>query len=438
MMAHSRIIALLAMICASVLSRNPIIAGALISNIVAKGMADELMLVSQENLGPLCGFGRDGNQWSVLAAYAEMSIGLQPASRTAWLELGEARWAQGQCYEALAAFERSSELQGTLINPAQFQLAGALYTLGERERSIAIFRGIGGARYVAGLADHAQQSGDYRSAVTLYALAIEIDPLPQIGDGFGVVAEQVTNLPRTSAEGIWRELFLETPSDQPVHWLAVGELALLAGDTLAAKNAFLRGLALSSDPYYFYLALARTSVKLEDWNEAITHYMLALKVKPTASVMPYVEIAEIETTLGDYGEVVVWCDKARAVFLDSHWPDFTQGYAAFRLGRLDEAETLFKAAHKKAPSDAYSLYYLGSISEAQNNILESAQFLELAASVSSVPSETCAWLLKAGDMFQRAGNISKADQMYAKGMMLCPSDPTLYDRLKVIRKLQGR
>jgi tetratricopeptide (TPR) repeat protein len=438
MIFHSKFIGLLMMVCAIVLSRSQVIAGTLVNNLVAKGTVNELMLVPRENLGLYCGFGKTSNAWSVLADYAKTSVDILPTSGPAWLDVGQVHWAQGRCNEALAAFEKSSELYGTFINPAQFQMARALYTLGEREQSITIFQSIGGARYVAGLADQAQQSGDYRSAITLYALAIEIDPLPQITDGFGLATEKVANLPKASAEGIWRELSLEMPPDQATHWIAVSELALLADDPLAAKDALLRGLELTNDPYYIYLALARSSVKLKDWDGAIANYELALKVKPTANVMPYVEVAQIEATLGNYGQVVAWCDKARSIFPDSHWPDFVQGYAALQLGRLDEAATLFESAHKKAPGDAYSLYYLGSIDEAQNNFLESARYFEQAASVNRVPSETCVWLLKTGDVYQRVGNISKADQIYEKGLTICPDDSTLLDRLGAIRKLEGR
>lgn len=424
--------------CFLILASGREISAALINNYVGFYLEGEFSQSSSGNFGPLCGFDAENNRGIILLRLIERGIDLRPENPSGWLALGRFYWMMGQCDQSIEEVTTSSHLSKSLDHPANYELARMLYMSDERDDSIRVYRTLAAAHLVARQADRARVQGDYQTALLLYEFASEIEPAPDIRKSFRIVTDEVLNLPAPQAREIWQELSLKTKSNQAAYWRAAGELAVLAGDTSTAKDAFLTGLSLSDDGYDFYLALARTSSKLEEWEEAVNNYELALDENPNESVLPYIKIAEIKLMLGNHSEFVLWCDKARSVFPKSHWPDFSQGLAAYQSGRLDEAETYFRNAHQLAPNDPYTLYYLGEVNELQNNTIEAASYYEQATDVNPVPAEICTWLLKAGEAYQRVEDLPKAGQMYEKGTTICPQDPTLRERFDAIRLLQDR
>jgi len=231
------------------------------------------------------------------------------------------------------------------------------------------------------------------------------------------------------AKRIWERVAGATGIDQPAHWRAVGEMALLDRDWIAAKRAFAQGIALSTDPYDLYLALARAQIGMEDWDGAILSYEKVVTLYPKRDVQPYLQAAEVEIQRGNYAGFANWCYRARRAFPESRVIDKTQGIVAWQLGKWEEAERLLLSAYEKGPSDPYPLYYLALTKQAQGELLAAARYMERAIMVYSYGIPPCDWIGIAGDLYRQAHAFNKARSMYQQGLAYCPEQKSFADRL---------
>jgi tetratricopeptide (TPR) repeat protein len=238
------------------------------------------------------------------------------------------------------------------------------------------------------------------------------------------------------ARRIWERIAAATGVDQPEYWRAVGEIALLDQEWDKAVLAFKQGIALSTDPYDLYLALARAQVAQRDFDGAISSYRAAVQLHPQRSVEVYVLAADIELQRGNYPGCAAWCEWARQSFPNSHVPDRTQGIAAWRLGKWEEAERLLLGAHQKDSNDPYPLYYLALTQSAQGRFAAAARYMEQATVrfVESYPltPPPCDWFRIAGELYWQVNDLEGAKSMYQQGLVHCPQEQIFSDRLRGI------
>ncbi len=165
---------------------------------------------------------------------------------------------------------------------------------------------------------------------------------------------------------------------------------------------------------------------------ALQSYAKAVEYGAGSSMDLYLEAADVAMMLQDYDGVTAWCNAARTSFPNSYQPDFTQGLAALRLGYLDDADKLLKAAHDKAPTESYSLSYLGLVKQYQKNFLRAAQYYEEAATLNPKLPESCDWLRISGDLYSETADQAQAGRVYETGLKQCTSNGVFQDRLKNI------
>lgn len=226
------------------------------------------------------------------------------------------------------------------------------------------------------------------------------------------------------AKRIWERVMAATGVDQPDHWQAAGEIALLNQEWETAVLAFKRAIALSSDPYTLYIALARAQMMMGDPGNALSSYEAAVQLAPKRGIDAYLLAANIELQRGNYPGFAAWCERARQSFPSSYVVDRTQGIGAFQLHQWAEAEKLLLSAHQKGPDDPYPLYYLALTKSAQGNFLAAARYMEQATqSFMELPISVpppCDWFGIAGDLYRQADDHKGAKSMYEQGLVHCP------------------
>lgn len=238
---------------------------------------------------------------------------------------------------------------------------------------------------------------------------------------------------------ILQRVMAATGVDQPDHWRAAGEIALLNQEWDTAIRAFKRGITLSHDPYALYITLARAQVSVRDWGGAISSYEAAVQLAPKRGIDAYLLAANIELQRGDYRHFAAWCDRARQSFPNSYLADRTHGIGAWQLHQWVEAERLLLSAHQKGPDDPYPLYYLALTKSAQGNFLAAARYMEQATrSFKELPVSVpppCDWLGIAGDLYRQANDLKGAKSMYEQGLVHCPLEQIFSDRLRAIQAI---
>jgi len=239
------------------------------------------------------------------------------------------------------------------------------------------------------------------------------------------------------AKRIWERVAAAKGVDQPEHWRAVGEIALLDQEWGKAVLAFEQGIVLSADPYNLYLALARAHLVMGNSDGAMSNYEAVVQLDPKRSVDVYLLAADIELQRGNYPGFAAWCERARQSFPNSHVPDRTQGIAAWQLGKWEEAERLLQNAHQKSPGDPYPLYYLALTKSAQGDFLAAARYMERAiVTFREMPGSfplPCDWFVIAGDLYQQANDLKAAKSMYQQGLVHCPQEQIFTNRLRAIQ-----
>lgn len=303
---------------------------------------------------------------------------LDPQNYNALAVLANVEWVQGQCDKAIVDWRKAIlEAQGN-EEAIRLQLAKALYTLGQRKESIAIFKELNSALYFYNLALSNRLARNTASEQQLYELAVEIEPQPEYMNGLALFYQE-HNEPEL-AVAMWEKLANNTPNTQIVHWLALGEAAKFRQNWQEAKFDLKQAITLSTDPYDIYLRLIRVLVLQKDWSGVIEFCEKAVQLKSTTASEPYTSAGKAALEQGNYDLAIRWYDRAiAAIPKGDPWPDIMAGNAAQKYGYLDEAEHRYKAALTRNSDHFSSLLYLAILKYQEGDVQQAITYMESIA-----------------------------------------------------------
>jgi len=387
------------------------LAGTLLLNLACREIVRSY-LRTDDVMAPAC--VRDRYSIDSAAAYAVQSTRLLPGNHRAWLSLGRVRWLQGECQTALTTWRTSLDRFPHQSLWPRFELARSLYVLGERDKAVSLFKEVEAVGYLYGLARIRDQVGDPETARQLYELALDVEPLPGVADVLAARYAQQGE-PELAAQ-VWQRVIAATMVDQPVHWLAMGQLAALKDDWLAARQAYEHAAAAPDhlcDVYLRYdlhLRLGRVLVKMEDLPDALEVYHNAIALRPRGSVEPYIAMGDIELRQGNYQAAVDWYDRAIAAFPGDPWPDIAAGDAAIEFDDPAEAERRYQTALALSPDHFLALVRMAWLRYRQGKRSEAIVYLERA----DPTSRNCGVLNWLEEWYRETGDMERAHQSAAK------------------------
>lgn len=161
--------------------------------------------------------------------------------------------------------------------------------------------------------------------------------------------------------------------------LAAAENRFADADTWLSK-----GLQATGNDYSLRLARASVLERLAQFDEAIALYEGLLVDRPGAEVV----INNLASLLSDYRTDKASHERAFQLaqrFRNSTVPQFrdTLGWAAYRVGRIEEAVILLKSAMDELPNLAVVHYHYGKAQVGANNNLLAREALERAVALGS-------------------------------------------------------
>jgi len=157
---------------------------------------------------------------------------------------------------------------------------------------------------------------------------------------------------------------------------------LAQGRTAQADEWLAKGLQATNNDYDLRLARASVLETLARYDDAIAIYETLLKDRPGAEVV----INNLASLLSDHRTDKASHDRAYELaqrFRNSQVPQFrdTLGWAAYRVGRLEDAVLLLKSAADALPELPIVHYHYGMAQLAQNNKALARDALERAVAL---------------------------------------------------------
>lgn len=182
----------------------------------------------------------------------------------------------------------------------------------------------------------------------------------------------------TKAYAIFNEVTKKMPTN-PVGFQQLANAQLRAADYAEAEKTVNQGLLVA--PADFMLRLSKASIyeastRIED---AIKVYEVLIKERPDSEVVAN----NLASLLTDHRSDKASYDRAyevTKVFSHSQIPQFldTYGWASYKVGKLDEAETALKNAAEKLPEMAVFHYHLAKVLIAKKDNSQAKQEMQKA------------------------------------------------------------
>lgn len=334
---------------------------------------------------------------SVAVPFLEMALQCSSNYQRVWLNLGRAAWLKGQCQQAVDFWQRAVELSPK-DQIALWQLANALYSIGETEQALKFYRLTKAEGFFYHLARRAQQENDQTRVFENYKIGISIAPNPDRSD----------------------------------YWWAVGQISEITKDWHTALYAYVRAIPLEKNDYRLYEIYMRAGVvaqRQKDYLTAAKYFESAIETHPQ-SVWGYLSRGNLEQVQLQYLQAIEWYQRAERIDPKSEWPLYYQGVLYWEMGRKDQARTLFIAAEKRNPQNPSVQFYLGLDAYGRNDLDEAINYLHQAIALYSAPPKY--WVQLLGDWQAQARYCTQSVATYQQLLVKYPDDSNIRQRLKTV------
>jgi len=203
------------------------------------------------------------------------------------------------------------------------------------------------------------------------------------------------------------------------------------GRTAEAVAEYERALTIDPDYVKSHNNLALALVELGRLDEAASHYKRSLELEPKAEI--YSDLGFIAAQQGKPDEALAAYHKALELDPDCASAHFNLAVDALRAGRLDDAETHYRAALSAKPNAetynglGYVLAHTGRLDEA---------IAEYRKAIESDPKYAPAYTNLA-ETFAAQGNLDEAVSYYRRSLAQRPS-AVVYNELGVVLRKLGK
>jgi len=216
--------------------------------------------------------------------------------------------------------------------------------------------------------------------------------------------------------------FLGAHPDHPLNGYVLpylGDVALTQGDAVAAEGYFRRGLkAFPQGPMQdaCRFGLAQALEKQEKLEEAERLYMaLAAKTSSPLADDARFHLGALQYAAGKLEETVETFEAFESTLAESPWQATARlgrGWALFKLGRLDEAKSVFASLASDPKHGVEARYWLGLTEKAQKSWQSAAKTLLETATHHPDHKLAAAMRFHAGDSMSCAGRHADADEQF--------------------------
>lgn len=294
--------------------------------------------------------------------FLQQAAAFDPSNRNEFWR-GTLNWLKGNCDAALGDWQTAITANTRERVGASIALGWAFYQLGDRSRTVAVFKQAGLGTYLYRIAYWMQGTSNQSLAVELYELAVEVAPTYQALTRLGeLYVGQGLN---TQARALWRRVLDSASPAQTWYWLAVAEIALLDQKWNVAAEAYGRALAQqdhsAQEAFDLLLRQGRALEKANRDENAITAYEQAIQIAPRSSSAPYTSIALIRHRQGDRSAAFKWLARAMDLFPGDPWPPIHTGNLAAQLGDKATAKYYYDLALRISPGHQGAIWALESL-----------------------------------------------------------------------------
>ena len=326
---------------------------------------------------------------AVACRHLESATAFAPKEPWYWCNLGHARLQQAKSRKdgftaSIAASRRALELKPDYPQ-ARYNLACATLEDQRFDEAAELFQTLcqhepGDADYRCALADAQRLGGHWRSALSSYRKALEID-----------------------------DAHIRAESN-------LGALLAAFGDSEKALEHCRRAVEKSPDCWQAQRLLGRCLVQVEDFDEAMHAYADAFELKPD-SVELCVDIAHVWQENADFTEAVAWYQRALSLQADDYSARaglasvlLDQGQSSLALKLLDEVIGGCEDDVDVLKVHAQCLWHDGDAD---------AAILQIRKAQKAQPQNAALHAL-AGQILASAGEIDQANVEYLQALQLNP------------------
>ena len=276
----------------------------------------------------------------------------------------------------------------------------------------------------------------YKDAIADYRKALAIDPqFPNLRINLGLSYFKAGDL--KEAIQTYEPMLREIPPSSPLRprLVAITGLAYYGLGNYSGAVPFLKE-AVAADPQNleFRLMFAHSCLWSKQYQCVLDEYKQILTINPNAGEA-YMLAGEAYDELKDDTHAVE--QFKAAVNADPKTPNvhFGYGYLLWRLMRLEEAATEFRAELANNPDHAMALAYLGDVEVRLQHNDQAAPYLEHSIQID--PSFALAHL-DLGIIYESENKKDDAVREYKLASKLKPSDQTVHWRLGRLYQSMGR
>lgn len=221
-------------------------------------------------------------RWNEAAESLEKSVAAEPRRAEAWQVLGVCRLRKGRSQDALAAFERSTQINGSSYL-SQFGRAVALHTCGRHYEALGVYLKLLAARpdsgtLLANALGAAIAAGEFARARGLAERLLRVEPQSRIALA-GLAAVSVEAKEAKEAVAYAGRLAAASPESYE-DWHNLGVCYYRQGLIRQAAEAFQEALKRQSDNLETRRGLAATLTSADDWDAARQAWETVLALAP--------------------------------------------------------------------------------------------------------------------------------------------------------------
>ncbi len=206
-----------------------------------------------------------------------------------------------------------------------------------------------------------------------------------------------------------RVLDLLPEETEPMHWQAMGELAMLNNEWVSAALAFTRGANLTPDSMNLWLEAGNAWEKGTDWEQASKAYESALNAQPD-SVWPLLKLGGIYRLKGDYQNALHLYSQAKDMAPEATDPYFHLGVTYYLMQDYDQAQYYLEKVLALLPEHASAKFHLAQVMYKQGDFDQAKNWL--LAALDNYPDAPVAWWVLLGDWQLEWNDCEAAKETY--------------------------
>lgn len=336
------------------------------------------------------------------------------------VHLGRIYWLEGHCLEAVLQWKLAWEHK---VPEAAFELFLTGVDVPVSAEIRAKFS------YFAYLGGRAAQQQSQRDAAQYWyerSFAFAPDRKLAVGPLAGLYVEQRDP---EKAIALWVAHSETLPQSVADYWWAQAKIRELREDWGSAAQAYMEGVALSSEPFDFFMGAGWAWERAGQWEKSEILYELARQEKP-GDARPYRRLGDIYFRSAQYLKARNAYTQGLALDPNNYIFHHALGRTYFALGNLEEAKQYYIRALALKPDHAPTAYYLAQVYYVESDYGLAEAWLAKALDMN--PQAPDAWWFQLVDWYLERGDCSAATEALKAAAQAGIDERTLHGRFEQV------